>query len=635
MKADELARQIAEANRQYYDDGKSDWTDDEYDAMVDEMTKLDPDWSRSTLTPPPSGTDWPIVEHLRFMGGIRDKIADEIDLARYDHGTAGWSSNKLDGLAVELQYRHGALKHVVLRGDGHAGEDVMANARFCKGFSLQIGCSEPEFAAYGELVVPKAALAEINASRQRYGLNEYKNPRNAASMIRRRDIPHETLERLMIVFYDCHPRIFVDQASNMQAMERCRKFFCVIPSYGTLADAWKRRHRVMAVRDEIPWDLDGLVFMTIDDRMFKLKFDPMAEATTVTSIREQLGRTGIIAPVCEFETVRLAGADVSRASIHNASLAASKLVGIGPGARVIVSRRGDVIPHVEAVIAPSIEPWRPMDKCPSCGGPIYVYGAIRRCHRAEFGECAGTNVGLMRKFCMEIGVDGFGAGVLQALYDSGVAKTPADLYSLYEDSVADVRLSNGSRIGGAIAKKLVFQMARRAEFTWGELLGSLGIPRCGKSVMEAVCATHDGDELLDGGADGWLLMIDGIGPERAQSILDWIHDRWDDVVAPLLEVVAVRSAKGSLSNASFCITLGLKSGSRPKMEARIRMAGGMVKSSVSKQLSFLVCNEPDANTTKLKKAREYGVQIISEATLIEMMGDGEQDEVAPSADDPF
>ncbi len=366
--------------------------------------------------------------------------------------------------------------------------------------------------------------------------------------------------------------------------------------------------------------------------MAKLKFESSSAVTQVTGIVEQLGRTGIISPVCLFASVDLLGASIKRATVHNAELISRELPGLGIGAMVIVSRRGDVIPKVERVVVAAPEPWTPGTVCPSCGSEVFTEGSVARCS-ADPGECPGTVIGLMRKFCMEIGTKGLNHGVLSALAEAGVT-LPAQLYSMDPSWLSELEMPGGQRIGDARSTAIIREMNSHAEMTLGELLGAIGIPGCAKSVMIAVATMFPDPEQLTTMDEAELSTVPGVGPTRATAIAAYLDTRYSDVIGPLLEVVTVRTPGGALAGKSFCITLGLHSGSRLQVEARIRAAGGTVKGSVGKDLSFLVCNTPDEKTTKLDRAKQLGVKIIPENELLTMLG-STPDEKPISPNDQF
>lgn len=637
MGAEDLTEQLEKANRAYYDEGESALTDDEFDALQEHAARMGIDVS--TLTPPPSGTPWTIIEHVLPMPGIGTVVRDADELAALfgsgGIGRTGWASHKLDGLSIELVYRDGRIAHAILRGDGIRGEDVCANAKHCRGVPEYI-LDQRELSIRCELVVSENNLGIMNERREADGRRAYKSRRGAVALVRSKTATIHELQLLTAVVVDVpwskDPGAF---PAALLALVRTgvKRFIHAEHTPCNPVGAWKFRDSVQRTRAQVQYQLDGVVFRDAEGRFAKFKFEATAAVTTVVAIVEQLGRTGVIAPVCEFEPVELLGAEVKRASVHNAELVARELPGLGIGAIVLVSRRGDVIPHIESVVSKAVDPWSPSGRCPSCGSEAIVDGSIARCS-ADPGECPGTVIGLMRKFCMEIGTKGLSTGVLTALVGAGI-DTPAQLYTLDASWLSQLIMPGDQRIGETRADAIIREMASKAVMTLGELLGAIGIPGCAKSVMEAVAAKFPDASSLAMIDEAELMAVPGVGPTRAASIAAFLDTRYRDVIEPLLEVVSIRRTGGPLAGSSFCITLALSSGSRPQVEARIRAAGGTVKSSVGRDLSYLVCNTPDENTTKLKRARELGVPIISEEKLLSMLGMSAPAEPEPDVSDAF
>ena len=623
----DIVERLSQARDAYYHTGTSDLTDDEYDAL-----KLHAEKSGiviSNLAPPPKGTDWTVIRHRRPMESMPAcaTTGEEMKTLAKKHGDLGYTSLKYDGLSIELQYTDTNLTAAVLRGDGLEGEDVLANVIHMACVPKKVPVAG-EFSVYGELVVSWNNLKALNEYRTDDGKNPYKSPRNAVALVRSKKVPRHWLPLLRIRVFDVFPRPFnrqdecmgyVQQLNMHLAGTATHKFDPVDVERQTATEAWASLGEASGVRSNLQYQVDGLVFRTDSGDYIKLKFPAEAAITTVIDVVEQLGRTGVVSPVVHFEPVKLVGADIKRATGHNADLMATRLIGLGPGATVMISRRGDVIPHVEEVITPSKIPWSPSLVCPSCGAEVVQEGAIRRCS-ADPGSCSGTSAGLLIKFCKEMGIDGFGPGIVYALLSSKLVSNPPDLFLMDAQIVAEIEQPGGGRIGKSTATKLVNRVWEKQNVGWGELLGSVGIPGCGKSVMEDVAREYpDPESLRDATVEG-LCTVNGIGAERARKILAYIDTRWDDVIGPLVQIVNLKRQAGTLEGSVFCITMGLHSCGRTEMEAKIRSAGGGVKGSVSGKVTHLICNQPNAGTSKLKRATQLGIPIISETDLLAMMG---------------
>ena len=650
----ELTERLLAANRAYYDDGESDLSDDEYDAIRRHL--MTRGINIDTLTPPPKGSEWPVREHAEHMQGIPLCAKTEKEWVwDIGHGgfEAGTVSIKYDGLSVEMVYKDGVLVHCILRGDGAYGEDVYANARRVGSVPAEVDhqwldrwlnkdCERGQerykgtFSVFGELVISWNNLAVVNELREAEGKRPYKSPRSAVSMVRGRG-NGQLMQYMKFRPFGISPVGGKGQRADLVGLKRASGNFDPVDVEDNVPplDAWRRLKVIERRRGEFSFQMDGVVYVDDSGTRAKLKFAPESGVTTVTKIVEQLGRTGVVAPVVEFEPIDLVGATVVRATGHNAVLMEERLKGLGVGAKILVTRRGDVIPHIERVIEATDEAWTPGDECPSCGSEILVDGSIRRCS-AQPGECPGTSSGLIVKYCKSLSIEGVGPAMGTIMVGSGLVSVPADLYTMDVETLA--MCSNGvSTVGSAIARKIHANIVERIEMTWGEMLGAIGIPGCASSVMEDVSKRFGDPQELREASEEDLADIEGIGPVRAAKIRMYVHTRWDDVIAPLLEVVSIKSVGKQLDGKTFCITLSLRSCGRSEMEARIRAAGGTPKSSVSKKLDYLVCNTPDAATSKLKRARTLGIPIISEEELIEMMGGDSGDIVEADIDmeDPF
>jgi DNA ligase (NAD+) len=626
-----IKERLTKARQDYAETGESGLTDDEWDAMRNwaESTGV----SVSSLPELPSSTHWPVVRHLHQMYSIPECKSLE-ELEQFGKNDLGFLSLKYDGLSIELQYDHGTLNRCVLRGDGYQGEDVTPNARRAMCVPANLPTSMLTGSVFGELVISFNNLDELNKIRTDAGLNPYKSPRNAVAVIRAKTVTTQVMALFRVRAFDTtfgDSRLGQDDRlkllRDLNAMMRgptTIKFDPVVVKRVTPADAWLKVQDVAIARDDYQYQMDGMVFRYKDGTSVKLKFPPQSAVTTVRDVVEQLGRTGVVAPRVVFDPVELVSATVRCASVHNSDLVATKLSGLGIGAVVLISRRGDVIPHVESVIKPAEVPWTPRQDCPSCGAEVVQDGSIRRCS-ADPGACPGSVVGLIVEFCRRMGIDGFGPGVSGALVSEGVVSTPADLYMMDPEIVAAVRTPGGAVIGDTIANRLAAKVDSRSEVGWGELLGSLCIPGCAKSVMEAVAGRfHDPESLRAANRDE-LVSVDGVGPERAASITAFVESRWDDIMA-LAGVVKIRQPGGRMAGKVICITLGLRTCGRPEMEARIHQAGGDVKGSVSKRVTHVVCNYPDDSTTKLKRARELGIPIVGEDELLGWLGQSQETE---------
>jgi DNA ligase (NAD+) len=627
---------VLRANREYYDDGLSDLSDDAYDALMEYADSKG--INVSTLTPAPQSTEWPVVAHVTESDKITSTVRNVNEyrqaVERRDIGTHGVVSLKHDGLACELVYSElGALRNAILRGDGTQGEDVYANVSNIRGVPLIVPAGG--LSVWGELTISENNLRVLNERREALDLPPYKTARNAVALLRSRS-PRNTWVQLFTfrAIMPHHSDVSVlNQPERLEWLKlqsmHCtpsRKFMPVTHTGSDAVKAWKLRDALQSSRESWEYLLDGVVWRDNEGRLTKIKFDACAAVTEVIEIVEQLGRTGIVSFVIRFEPITLAGATIRRATGFNAALIGERFAGIGVGAKVIVSRRGDVIPQVESVVEAAEHAWAPSMTCPSCGANASWDGSYIKCDADPF-ECTGTTAGLLRKFVMDRGIKGFGLSRIAALVENGI-DTPAALYTLSEEWLEALQVS-GRVLGWKEAERMVRSVQAQAEMSWGELLGSVGVPGCATSVMSDVARVFpDPDALITADIDD-LSAVNGIGPKRASSIAAFLDTKWSTVVQPLIDVVSIRNTNGPLSGLVFCITLALRR-PRPVVESDIRKAGGDVKSSVSRKVTHVVCEFPHEKTAKLKQARELGLPIISGDELYNMIG---VEEIGTSVDD--
>jgi DNA ligase (NAD+) len=618
---------LKKARDSYYSTGESEFTDDEYDAL---KSKYAHDLSEAHDLP----SAWKKVKHLKHMGSMSLQLRSQSDvLSRMPEDVM--VSLKYDGLSLEVVYENGEILRAALRGNGDEGEDVLFNACHVPSIPRTVA-SKDLFAVYGELVISWNNLQALNEMRADDGLEPYKTPRNAVSCVRALNLSQRGRVMALMSFkaFDAHPRPSSDQVELTRWLVDSN-FSAAACQAVDNADVWQKIERMDAAvsQGSLQYQCDGIVVRSkFDfDHVAKVKLPPRAAITTVIRIIDSLGRTGVVSPVVEIEPVVLGGVTVSKVTGHNFKLMEDRLFGLGIGATVLISRRGDVIPHIESVMEASSTPYAHPALCPSCESELEWSGAHLLCS-ADPSECSGTSLGLLVKYCRSVGIDGVGPVVADVLVKSGLAVQPADLYSLDPVILSSIPMTNGE-MGEKIATRIVNSVWSHSTMTFGQLLGAVGVRGCATSVMESVALAFPDVELLESATVEELSNVDGVGSVRAQAIRDFIDSRWE-VVTGLLEHVDIRRTIGPLTGMTFCITLGL-SIPRTEMESKIRSAGGLVKSSVSRSVTHVVCNAPGESTSKLSKAKELGIPVVSESWVSKLIGAFESEIVEHTEDDQF
>jgi DNA ligase (NAD+) len=632
-----LVEQLQQAQDAYYN-GDPIMSDAEYDALEDELRELDPKNAFfKRVGAKAKKTKWKKVKHGAPMGSLlKVQTSDEFakwfaDASGKIQAAAGAGdidkasdekvvSEKLDGISISLRYEEGKLIQAVTRGDGITGEDITRNVLLMKG-AVQDARDLTGFVR-GEIVLRK--------SDHKKHVPEYKNPRNAASGIAKRESDPDPCKHLTIL---CYQLISEHHKIRDKGME-----FKLLDALGFKTPNWTTCKTAAAVvkvydaynggkREKLDYDIDGLVVecnsLAIMDHLGEhdgrpkgaraFKFPHDEQPTKLREIVWQVGNSGRITPVAYFDSVDLAGASVSQASLHNvdnmARLAAQCPQGMfGMSDKILVSRRNDVIPYVEKVLRPSKNARfaTPTD-CPSCGTKIKRDGAYLLCPNTA--KCPAQKSGAVKRWVNKLGIKDWGDTLIDALVEKGIVKTPADLYGLDEKELAAVTLS-GKKVGASTAKRVMKNLNAKKELRIADFVGSLGIDMWGRSMTQTIVdAGLDTLEKMEDATVKEIASISGVGETKAVKFVEGFRRSrklMDELVEAGVEVKKPITG-GKLSGISFCFT-GIRD---PAFADEILEAGGTVKNSVGKGLTYLVAKDPKSTSGKAKKARAQGTEVIS------------------------
>lgn len=623
-----------EAAREAYYNGEASLSDAEYDALEDELRTLAPKHAFFKKVGAKTSSKWRKMKHTAPMGSqfkvnsieelavwFESKKKDLLKLAPKEmHNRIKEAqlcvSEKLDGISVSLVYKNGKLVHAITRGDGEEGEDILRNVE-----QMQKVCGVRKFSGKaftgcirGEIILPKKAHQKF--------LSEYKNPRNAASGIARRETDAEMCKHLVVRQYQV--------LGNIDTPWKYTELGLLghdTPVYHTCCDIEQVRklyEKFLKTRDTLDYEIDGLI-VEFDDLEFQemlgeqdgrpkgsvaLKFPHEMKPTKLRRVRWQVGLSGRITPVAEFDPVDLAGVTVTNASLHNPDYI--NALGLTDGAKILVSRRGDVIPQVEKVLVHGKIAVDIPEECPVCETKTDHEGAYLICPN---GGCPAQVAGDIKRWVNKLDIKEIGDALIDALVEEGLVSEPAHLYYLSSEQLAKVQMS-GKKLGRSSADKIVKQIDSTMDLPLHKFVGSLGIPMCSRSICQ---------KLVDAGFDSLAKMrtatvsaiadVPGMGEIKAKAFVKGLRDR-KDVIDNLLEagVEIKKPPKGGLSGKSFCFT-----GFRDRgLENQIEAAGGIMKSSVARGLTYLVAKDPKSTSGKAAKARDYGVQVIGPDDLRKM-----------------
>ncbi len=558
---------------------------------------------------------------------------------------------KIDGLKVVLTYVDGMLQQGATRGDGEVGEDVTANARTIRTVPLKL--SEPvSLAAVGEVWMATDNLKAINEERAKAGEPLFANTRNVAAGSMRQLDPKITAARKLDTFmYDIDeisskivtlaPRTQAEEIQTLKSLGfKTNPYFKVcknIDEVQAFYEEWtKKRH-------DLPYQLDGIVIKVNSVKIQQAlgytaksprwgvayKFPAEQVTTILEEIVFQVGRTGVITPVAVMKPVLVAGSTVSRATLHNED--EIKRLDLRIGDTVVLQKSGDVIPDIIEVVRElrpkNAKPFKWPTHIPACGGD----GAIERIPGEAAWRCVAKDSFVQQKRklyyftskkCFDI--DGLGPKIIDVLFDNGLVSTFDDIFTLTKGDILAL-----PRFAELSTDNLIQAIDKAREVTLPRFLASLSIPQVGeetaydvaKHFTESAGAQAALESIMHAKA-GDFQSIYGVGEVVAQSLELWFASSDNrKLVANLLKHIRVitESVSGNkkLAGKSFVFTGTMPTLDRDVAQNMVRTNGGDVSSSVSKKTSYVVAGEEAGS--KLDKARELGVKVVTEKEFLDMV----------------
>ena len=662
---DELRQSIRHHNHLYHALDAPEIPDVEYDRMMRELTALEAE--HPDLVTPDSPTQrvgaqpidgFATVEHRLPMLSLDNAFAsaeveqfDERVRTRLEYESneplAYAAEPKLDGAAVSLLYEDGVLIRGATRGDGTRGEDITHNVRTIESIPLRLyGDDYPRLLEVrGEVFMPKAEFDAFNAAAAEKGEKTFVNPRNAAAGSLRQLDPSLTAQRPLDMYAysvgvleggqmpGCHSQML--DLLQRWGLKICPEREVVQGAAGCLGFY----ERIGARRDSLRYDIDGVVYKV--DRLdyqrelgfvsraprwaVAHKFPAQEELTIVENVEFQVGRTGALTPVARLAPVFVGGVTVSNATLHNMDELQRKDVRVGD--TVIVRRAGDVIPEVVQVVMDrrpnDAQPVELPSRCPVCDSRVFREPdeAVARCSGGLV--CEAQRLEAFKHFVSRraMDIEGLGAELLAQLVDTDRLRTPADIYALTVEELAQLE-----RMGEKSATNVVEAIDKSRKTELPRFLFALGIRDVGETTS-GLLAMHFGglDALMAADTDA-LEAVSGIGPKVAARIREFFDENHNvRVINGLIEAGVTWSESepmataegGVLDGMTFVITGTLPGMSRDDAKKLIQANGGKVTGSVSKKTTYLLAG--DRAGSKLTKAQDLGVEIIDEARLKAML----------------
>jgi DNA ligase (NAD+) len=654
---DELRDQVDYHLYRYHVLDDPEISDEKFDRLWEELLALErehpelqsPDSPTQRVGAPPSDK-FAKVEHPTPMGSLEKVTTDEgLDKWHADVvkrlGTEDVryvTEPKIDGLSINLIYEDGVFVRGATRGDGFRGEEVTPNLKTIRAISMRMQLADgetppPLLEARGEVYLPLSGFNELNERLIEEGKKPTPNPRNAAAGSLRQKDPSITASRpLSIWVHGLGTKDGLPAEGHWDSLLWLREHGFRTNPYAEVHDSiesvakacreWERR------RIELDYEIDGIVIkvdsFAQQERLGALhqrprwarayKWAPMTAVTRLNKILIRVGRTGALNPWALLEPVEVGGVTVSRATLHNEEDINRK--GIREGDMVIVQRAGDVIPQIvgpAGAHAPGTRRFRMPKKCPLCGTEI-VKPEGEAMHRCPNDDCPSRGLeSLINWVQAAADIEGVGEQSVRRLWDLGLVRTLPDLYRLTKEQLLD--LEGYAEISATNAIESI-QASKAVPFS--RVLFGLNIPDVGWVTAQNLARHFESvDRLLDADAQA-IEEVDGIGPDRAESIATWFAEDRNRALVEELRSLGLRfeigeedrPKEGPLTGKTYVITGTLEGYSREQAAAALEALGAKVTNSVSSKTTALIVGE-EPGASKLTNAQKLGVDLVDEAAL--------------------
>lgn len=692
-RAAELNRILNHAAYAYYALDNPELTDAEFDRLLIELQQLEAAYpelvTEDSYTQRVGGyvsEQFEPVQHAARMYSMDDAMnLEELDawLSRTDEALGASPTNpvaytcelKIDGLGVALTYRDGQFVRAATRGDGSTGENVTANVLTISDVPRELALAGLEqvenrglnqsIEVRGEVYMPKHSFIRLNEDADAAGKQPFANPRNAAAGSLRQKDPkitaHRDLETFIYAVADEGPLDVHSQWEFLNWLRSCG--FNVNPHARRCLSAQEVHDfcaQALEQRGDLNYDIDGVVvkvdsFASQEALGFTsraprwaiaFKFPPEEKQTVLREIRIQVGRTGVLTPVAEFDPVTVAGSTIARATLHNLDEIRRK--NVREGDTIIVHKAGDVIPEVVGPVlslrpADAVEFQMPAT-CPSCGSPV-IQEEGEVAFRCVSIDCPAQAVERLIHWGSRkaMDIDGLGDELINRMVEEGVLSDVADFYDklteetlasmptgrVYDTDTADHLSGDSIPVGHTIAKKVMVQVEESKTRGLGRVLFGIGMRHVGANVAELLAQEFGSIQALATAPVEKIAEIPGIGPKIAESVHEFfsipenvaVIERLRQAGVMLEEEKPENELPQTLAGLTFVLTGTLEHFTRDEAGAQLKAMGAKVSGSVSKKTSFVVAGE--AAGSKLTKAESLGVPVLDEAALQQILEIGQ------------
>ena len=647
-----LTRELSDAGHRYYVLDDPTMPDFEYDQKLRHLEELEAAYPQFAQADSPTkrvggealSQFQPVVHEVPLeslqdvfsfdeLGEFDQRITEEAPDRRYS------VEPKVDGLSVALEYVDGVFVRGATRGDGNVGEDVTENLKTIRSIPLKLENAPRRLIVRGEVFMPKKVFRALNEKREAEGQSLFANPRNAAAgSLRQLDPKIASKRQLDILVFNlqlCEGKTFESHTESLDYLKSLK--FKVIP-YTLCETRAEIETRITAInegREDFSFDIDGAVIKvnSLEQRQrfgstakfprwaCAYKYPPEVKPTVVENIVIQVGRTGVLTPKAVVKPVRLSGTTVTNATLHNQDFIAEKDIRIGD--TVLIRKAGEIIPEIlEVDLTKRPEgtvPYTLPAVCPVCGGPTErdPDGAAIRCVSES---CPAQKVRFLSHFASRdaMDIDGLGSAIVEQLTGEGLVETPADLYHLTVEQLEPL-----DRMGTQSAKNLVASIAKSKENDLWRLLFALGIRQVGAKAAKVLAQRFGTLESIQRASLGELTAVPDIGGITAGNIKSWFERPLnqtliEELVASGLNTKCLTEISDQrFAGKTIVVTGTLEQMTRQEATEKIESMGGKAAGSVSKKTSFVVAG-PGAGS-KLKKAQELGIQVLTEEEFLALL----------------
>lgn len=663
---DQLTAELNRHNDLYYIKSQPEISDFEFDKLLEELIHLETNFPEFVHSDSPSQRvggditkDFPVVKHTYPMLSLSNSYSKEeiIDfenrIKKLIDGPIEYVCElKYDGVAISITYENGKMVRAVTRGDGEQGEDITPNIKTIRTIPLRLqqGDYPARFEIRGEIFFPRKNFEKLNREREAAGEPLFANPRNTASGTLKLQDSSIVAKRGLDCFLYAVAGDALPFANHFESIQQAGEWGLKVPSEKEnyirrcsdidaimeFIDYWD------AARKELWFDIDGVVIKVNNYRQQQelgftaksprwavaYKFKAEQVSTLIESVSYQVGRTGAITPVANLKPVLLAGTVVKRASLHNADQI--EKLGLHHGDTVFVEKGGEIIPKIVGIDLSKRDEhsgvFRFPDACPECGTQLYRNeGEAQHYCPNEMGcppQIKGKLVHFTGRKAMDI--EGLGEETIEQLFAAGLILTIADIYDLRKEQLLPLE-----RMAEKSVNNLLAGIEASKSVPFERVLFSMGIRFVGETVAKKLARHFRNIKAIAAASVEELVAVDEIGDKIALSVYEWFRlpvnlqliDRLRSAGVQLeLDPSQIKEKGDRLKGISFVVSGVFKNYSRDGIKEFIENNGGKVSGSVSKKTGYLLAGD-EAGPSKLTKAQELGVKIISEEEFDKLLAE--------------